>query len=105
MYNTWEFDIVWVREMGLEVYVLVIFTSLEVVNAHNDFGEEGRTGGVSDTVHGRKKHEEPRALTTAPLGLLQDPHCHSNSGYLLFFDQIKCNRLLLPPVWHRGTRS
>ena len=35
MYNTWECDIVWVREMGLEVYVLVILTSLEAVNAHN----------------------------------------------------------------------
>ena len=25
--------------MGLEVYVLVILTSLEAVNAYNDFGE------------------------------------------------------------------
>ena len=25
--------------MGLEVYLLVILTSLEVVNAHNNFGE------------------------------------------------------------------
>ena len=34
-------------------------------------------------------YEEPRSLTMAPLVLLQDLDCHSNSGYLLFFDQIK----------------
>ena len=28
MYNTWGLDIVWVREMGLEVYALVILSSL-----------------------------------------------------------------------------
>ena len=44
MYNTWGLDIVWVREMGLEVYALVIFSSLALlavaVDAQNDFGEE-----------------------------------------------------------------
>ena len=28
MHNTWDLDIVWVREMGLEVYALVILSSL-----------------------------------------------------------------------------
>ena len=44
MHNTWDLDIVWVREMGLEVYALVIFSSLALlavaVDAQNDFGEE-----------------------------------------------------------------
>ena len=44
MYNTWGLDIVWVREMGLEVYALVILSSLALlavaVDAQNDFGEE-----------------------------------------------------------------
>ena len=37
-------DIVWVREMGLEVYAQAILSSLailaEAVDAENDFGEE-----------------------------------------------------------------
>ena len=34
-------DIVWVREMGLEVYAQAILSSLAVaVDAENDFGEE-----------------------------------------------------------------
>ena len=44
MYNTWGLDIVWVREMGLEVYALVILSSLAflavAVHPQNDFGEE-----------------------------------------------------------------
>ena len=44
MHNTWSLDIVWVREMGLEVHALVILSSLAVlvvaVHAQNDFGEE-----------------------------------------------------------------
>ena len=44
MHNSWGLDIAWVREMGLEVYALVIFSSLALlavaVDAQNDFGEE-----------------------------------------------------------------
>ena len=44
MRNTWDLDIVWVREMGLEVYAQAILSSLAIlavaVDAENDFGEE-----------------------------------------------------------------
>ena len=54
MYNTWGLDIVWVREMGLEVYALVIFSSLALlavaVDAQNDFGEETNKKPPSSTM-------------------------------------------------------
>ena len=44
MHNTWGLDIIWAREMGLEVYALVILSSLArlavAVDAQNDFGEK-----------------------------------------------------------------
>jgi len=44
MYNTRGLIIVWVRELGLEVYALVILSSLALfavaVDAQNDLGEE-----------------------------------------------------------------
>ena len=44
MRNTWDLDIVWVREMGLKVYAQAILSSLPIlavaVDAENDFGEE-----------------------------------------------------------------
>ena len=44
MRNTWDLDIVWVREMGLEVYAQAILSSLAIlavaVDAENYFGEE-----------------------------------------------------------------
>ena len=54
-------NIVWVREMGLKVYGLVILPSLALlavaVDAQNDFGEEtsGRNGDILPWVYLQNK--------------------------------------------------